>query len=383
MDFTIILIFIILSAISALAVIFLFRKKPVTTLIDEAASDYAEGLNLLFSGKREQALKKLKDAVTKNSRNVDAYLKIGDILREMGQIERAINVHKYLTVRSGLKMKQQEDILHSLAKDYQAANEYDKALGVLNKVLEEDKSIVWAQEMKLRLFEQKEEWDNAFQVYKDFKKNRKDFKNGRLALYKVQKGLQFIEDGKDKDAQNCFRDAIKIDPNSPPAYIYLADIYKRENRKSEALKILKQFVEKVPSQSYLAFERIKELLYEGGVYGEIENLYFEIIDAQPNNLMARLALAENYEKKGELEKAINVCLEVLEKDPAYNLVKKYLVRLYHKSGDEDKAVNQALDLIDESLQQKECFKCELCGYESEEPFWRCPECLEWETFVKN
>lgn len=382
MDFTTVLVLIILSALVGLGVNYFFQKRP-TSKLEKAAVDYTEGLNLLLSGKQKSALKKFRDSVTKNSNNIDAYLKIGDILRDMGQVERAINVHIYLTVRSGLNPNQQQEILKSLAKDYQAAKQFDKALEVINKVLEEDKMTLWAREMKLHLHEQKQEWDKAFQAYKDLKKLKADFKNGRLALYKVQEGLQLINFGKEKEARNRFRDAMKIDPNSPPAYIYLADSYKRENRKGDALKILKQFVEKVPEQSYLAFERIKELLYEGGVYGEIENLYLDIIDSQPENLTARLALSEIYEKKGELDKAINTCLEVLEKDPLNKTAKQYLVRLYHNSGKDDEAVKQALDLIDELLKKKERFQCELCDYESEEPFWRCPNCFEWETFIRN
>ncbi len=382
MEFSFAVAFVVVSAAVAFLIMFFFKKKP-TAALDEAAADYTEGLNLLLSGDREAALKRFRDAVNKNSRNVDAYLKIGDILREIGQVERAINVHKYLTVRSGLTPKQREEIMRSLAKDYDDAREFDKGLEVLDKVLEENRHLFWAQEMKLRFYEKKEEWDNAFQTYKELRKSRGESKNGRLALYKVQEGLQLIDSGKEREARTRFKDAIKIDPNSPPGYIYLADSYRRENRNSDALQVLKEFMERVPAQSYLAFDRIKDLLFEGGVFGEIENVYLEIIDVQPNNLMARLALADIYEKKGELEKAIDTCLDVLEKEPVNELAKKHLVRLYHKSGDDEKSVSQALDLIDESLKHKAMFKCKECGYKSNEPFWRCPKCQEWETFIKN
>lgn len=382
MDFTIILIFVALSAITALMLLFLFRKKPAADS-DEASSDYAEGLNLLLAGERENALQKLKDAVTKNSKNIDAYLKIGDLLRESGQIERAINVHKYLTVRTSLTAKQKREIHQSLVIDYQVAKEYEKAFEVLNRIISEDRNNAWAHEMKLKLYEQKEEWNHAFQAYKDLKKINREFKNGRLALYKVQEGLQLSENGKEKDAQARFRDAIKIDPTSPPGYIYLADSYKNEERMEDALKVLKQFVEKVPSQSFLAFERIKELLYEGGVYGEIENFYLEIIEGQPDNIAAKLALAENYEKKGEVEKAIKICYDILENEPSDKSAKKYLIRLYHNVSQNEEALKLALELIEESMTHKDKFKCKQCGLESEKPFWRCPGCFEWETAMRN
>ncbi|MFQ5648873.1 MAG: tetratricopeptide repeat protein [bacterium] len=361
MEATVILLFIILSALAALIALLLFKKKPESP-VDEAALDYAEGLNLLLCGKKDEALKKLRQTVAKDSQNIDAYLKIGDILRELGQVERAINVHKYLTVRSGLSLKQQQNILHSLAEDYRAAQQFDKALNVINKVLEQDRHVLWALEMKLALYEAKEDWPRAFQTYKDLRQKNGELKNDRLALYKVQEGLKLLKSQHEKEAQSRFKDAIKIAPNCPPGYIYLADSYIKEERKSDALSVLKQFVEKVPSQSFLAFERIKELLYEGGVYGEIENLYLDIIKTQPDNLMARLALAENYEKKGETDKAIATCLSVLEKEAENKTAKSHLVRLYHKSGDSTEALRIALELIDEASKHKEEHKFDITQF---------------------
>ena len=54
MDFTVILIFAVLSAITALMMIFVFKKRSAAGL-EDASSDYAEGLNLLLEGDREKA----------------------------------------------------------------------------------------------------------------------------------------------------------------------------------------------------------------------------------------------------------------------------------------------------------------------------------------
>ncbi|MFQ5640715.1 MAG: tetratricopeptide repeat protein [bacterium] len=377
MDFTSVLIIVIVSAIIAMIAFLFFRRGSNDTTEDAAAADYADALNLLLEGLKAEALSKLREVVSKDSNNVDAYLKIGDILREFGQVQKAINVHKYLTVRRGLTRKQNSDILESLCKDYLHAEQYDQALAVISRILTEDKNIRWAKEMKIQLYERKEEWQKAFLAYKDL--NRNETARTRLAVYKVQEGLQLSVSGKEKDAQGCFKEAIKIAPQNPSGYINLAESFEKENRLSDALEVLKQFVEKVPSHSYLAFESIKKILYEGGVYGEIENLYLDIIETQPDNATARLSLAEIYAKKGKLERAIQTCLGVLEKDSSNMMAKKLLVRFYHEDGDNDKAVKEALDLIDESLKQRESIKCTACGYESDEPFWRCPECLEWDT----
>jgi lipopolysaccharide biosynthesis regulator YciM len=382
MDSNVILGLLLFCALAAGIAITIRRKRPAPTA-SSAAADYADGLNLLLQGNKEAALRKLKESVAKNSQNLDAYLKIGDILRELGQAERAMNVHRYLTVRKGLSGRQRQDILLSLSEDYISVKEFDKALEVVNKALLEDKNSRWAQAQKIRLFELKDDWDNAFRAYKETRKNDPAFKTTRLALYRVEDGLKYQKSGKVKEAKVCLKEAIKIDPHCPPAYIELADVYRKEGRRGEALRTFKEFVERVPEQSYLAFGQIKELLYEGGVYGEIENLYLDIIHKQPGSMQARLALAENYEKKGAHDAAIRACLEVLEKDPQNTSAQKYLVQLYHHAGRYQDAVNMALDLIDATPDKKDSFSCHQCGHESKHLFWHCPECGTWETAKRS
>jgi lipopolysaccharide biosynthesis regulator YciM len=199
----------------------------------------------------------------------------------------------------------------------------------------------------------------------------------------VEEGVKLMAERREKEARSRFKEAIKIAPECPPPYIHLADAYLSEERNQEALEVLRQFIERNPDQSYLAFERLKELLYQGGVYSEIENVYLEIIEQQPDNLQAHLALVENYEKKGEIEKAIDVCSEILDRDGTNQVAKKYLVQLYHRTGDDKAAVNMALELINGSIEQKNNFRCRECNYESDEIFWRCPHCLAWETATRN
>jgi len=349
MDATVVLLFVILSAGFALVAILLFKRKPGR--VEESAEiAYAEGLNLLLANDKNEALRKLREAVSKDSQNVDAYLKIGDILREQGRAQRAINVHKYLTVRAGLTAKQRQSVLQSLARDYQVAHEHENALRVLDKVLSLERHASWAQEMKVEIHENQEEWALAFKAYKELPQRNGELKNKKLASYKVQEGKQLLGGGLEKDAQLCFREAMKIDPHGAAAYICLADSYKRENRSSEALKILKDFARRVPSYAFLVFERIEDLMYDSGIYGEIEAFYLDLIKREPNSLRVQLALAETYDKKGEREKAINMCLEILDQKPQHLAARKHLVRLYHLVGKDKEALRIALELIDESAE---------------------------------
>ncbi len=346
MEASIILLFIILSATVALVAILAFRKKPEHPA-EISGNNYAEGLNLLLAGDRSGALNKFKETVKHDSRNIDAYLKIGDIFRGFEQVEKAINVHKYLTVRKNLTKKQHNLILNSLALDYIASKEYEKALQVIDNVLEIVKDVPWAHQMKFDIYESNQNWGKAFQAYKEMMRKDNTLKSTKLAYCRVQEALKLLKNEKNKEAFTKFKEAIKIDSTYAPGYIYLADFYESEGNQSAALETLREFVDKVPAQSHLAFGRLRDILFEGGIYGEIENLYKEIIDKQPDNFVAYLALAENYEKKGELNMAIEVCEQVIERDPDNKAAQKYLVRFYHEKGQDEEALKIAIQLLEE------------------------------------
>ena len=55
---------------------------------------YSEGLDMLVSGKRFSAYNNFKEIISKDSNNVMAYLRLGQILRENGDNLKAIKIHQ-------------------------------------------------------------------------------------------------------------------------------------------------------------------------------------------------------------------------------------------------------------------------------------------------
>jgi len=359
-------------------------SRPMPTAEEEdRLLHYTQGLNSLLAGNKPVALQHFREAVRKDTSNIDAYIKIGDLYRELGQVEKAVNVHRTLTVRSDLKPSERLEILKSLALDYYQAQRPDQALKITEQILQLDKNNVWARELQVQLYEKREAWEQAFETLRELTKLKGEKRDGMLALYKVQEGLRLIRSGSEKEGRICFREAIKLDPTCTPAYLYLGDSYLREERHEDALEVLKNFIEKVPHQSYLAFERMKEALFQIRRFDQIQDYYISILERHPEVTEARFALAEIYEKKGELWKAIDLCQELLEKDPKSRMARQYLVRFFHKAGNDRKAIEEALKIFEEDWERQASFTCKNCGYASKEPFWRCPQCDAWNTSDRN
>jgi lipopolysaccharide biosynthesis regulator YciM len=313
-------------------------KKP----LEEAANDFAAGLNYLVGGERALALQKFREVVRRDTNNIDAYVKIGDILRDAGNVERAAKVHRDLLVRTNLTKQQHVQILRSLAKDYDAAGKHELALNSIQKILEINRGDLWALDLEMLLYERLKQWSKAFEACEKLSKARGENQNSKLGYYLVQEGLQLAGENSHKASRVKFREALKLDPLSPEAYINIADSYVREERAEDALETLKQFIEKNPAKASLVFSRVKDVLYTIGEFGEIENIYNSIIEEYPDNKDAQLALADILEKKGELNRAIQLCHDVLEKDGKNKPARRMLVAYYHKKGDDRRAVDHAL-----------------------------------------
>ena len=372
---------IIVAVILIAAVIFIIVKRPKHKRDDSA--EYTTALNYLILGKRKEALEKLRETVRLNTANIDAYIKIGDILRDEGMVDRAIKIHRGLTVRRDLSLGQKIEILRSLIKDYRASQKYDRAISVSKKLLELTNNEILARETLLKLYEDSKDWENAIDVLKKIQKEKGEKNDSLLALYKVEAGLNCVENGKERDGRLKYREAIKLDKTCPPAYLYLADSYLREERLEDALTELKKFTRNSPKQSYLGFQRIKEILFKIGNFGEIENIFHSLLMENPDNESIRFSLADIYEKKGEVNRAIDLCEQELERNPDSKLAKRYLAKYMARIGKEDKALSYAMELLESLLDKKEeQFVCRICGFVSREPKWRCPQCKAWNSFLK-
>ena len=95
MNTFIIICFVLISGVLAY---YLYTKVNPTKKSD-IKELYAEGLDMLVSGKKYSAYNNFKEIISKDSNNVMAYLRLGQILRENGDNLKAIKIHKNLLLR--------------------------------------------------------------------------------------------------------------------------------------------------------------------------------------------------------------------------------------------------------------------------------------------
>ena len=142
------IIILILVIIGGLTFFYIQPKQQAKT-----ESIYTDALNAMVRGDKRTALKHLRDVVKQDTNHVDAYLQMGDILREEGNALAAIKIHQSLTVRPNLKNDVKIHIHRSLALDYNQISQLAKARREVELLLKLDKKNLWANEFLLALFE--------------------------------------------------------------------------------------------------------------------------------------------------------------------------------------------------------------------------------------
>lgn len=317
------------------------RKKGV----QELDSPYLQALKYMAEGENRRAVEMFKEAVRQASDNIDAYIKLGVILRNEGLYKNAIRIHQDLTLRGNLGPLELTEVKKNLVLDYWYLKDYSKAEYYLNQLQEDKNQVDWAAPYLIKIFELKEEWNRAFEILQKSSLAGEEKGKNKMALLKVKQGLQLAENQKQKESRVLFKEAQKIDPNCREAYLQLGDSYLRENRTDDAIKVWTDLVKKVPDQAPQAFQRLEKAWFEKGQFSKIEDLYNSILKDNPENLAAILALSEIFRKKGEHAKALKLLETAQKTDLDQAEIKTQMIKIYFDKNQYKDAAELALQVI--------------------------------------
>jgi len=304
--FIIILIVVIIGFLT----FFYFQPKQLA----KTESIYTDALNAMVRGDKRTALKHLRDVVKQDTNHVDAYLQMGDILREEGNAQAAIKIHQSLTVRPNLKNDVKLHIHKSLALDYEQLSQLAKSRREVELLLNIDKKNLWANEFLLALFEKQRDWDKATQISKTLQKVKKLQDSNQIARFLVFKGMDKLEKGNIEESIKIFENAIKTAPEFEQTYLCLGDLYLEKRDLVKAIHNWEKYALLNPENGKVIYSKIESALFDLGRFSEVEKFYERIVDKDPTNLSALTKLANVLEEKGEHNSALLLVEDALSKN---------------------------------------------------------------------
>lgn len=341
---------------------------------------YIDALRALLAGRDQVAFRMLREVARVDPDNVDAYLKLGDLFRKGKRYDKALQIHRELTLRPSLSREQKNEILRSLADDYSESGNHQKAVSVLEELYRASEKDKPAAFRLLSEYEEMGRWEEAFELRRKIPTSDADQNRRILALYKVLWGRARADKGEFHKARVAYKEALNYDETCVPAYVYLGEAYYKDQRLPDAAEYWKKLLQAVPDAGYLVYDKLERTLFELGEYSDIAEVYEDILNRNPGNTFALCSLAQIDEKKGMIQSAIDRYQQIIDLDPSFLSARLSLAKLYLQQDRREESAD-LLDKLTENLPPaQEEFICGKCGYKSFEPAWRCPSCKSWNSF---
>lgn len=325
--------------------LFILYFKPKKKQLPESL--YTKALNAIIQGDKKIAIKHLRDVVKQDTSHIDAYLQIGNILREEGNVEGAIKIHRSLTMRPNLSKDIQRQIHKSLAIDYFKLGNIPKSKEEALIVLKADKKNLWVNDFLLQISEAQKDWKEAAQFSKTVQKINSSKNPEQLSKYIVFEAMDKLKDSNKDEAIMLLKRAIKTSPNLGLPYKHLGDVYYELNDLKNAIAQWEKYVHIEKSDSHKVFPKIESAFFDLGEFDELEKFYDRIIKQDPNNQLAAMNLANHLYQKGEYENAKSIVDDALLKNP--DSITIQLMRMKFKiktdgSGDLSKEIDEIMNL---------------------------------------
>jgi len=268
-----------------------------------AVPAYVEGLKAALDGRTVDAIARLKDAVGTDSDNVDAYIRLGDLFMQQGEVERAIKVHENLALRRNLDKRDEKKVLQALVRDYVKADRKVKATSLLEELVHLDKTDAESAEKLTELYIETGAWDKCEEQLKELARHQAQ--RQRSARLYTEYGRAYPKDNPGA-ALAAFETALKLDPNSIPARLYLGDHQLSQGDTNAAISTWTDILELAPEENALVRDRLERAYFDAGKFEDITALYEKLLRKRPDDAGLVVALAEIYQKKEDLSSAIRL-----------------------------------------------------------------------------
>ncbi len=365
MIWTVLGIVILLGIIGIWVVSAVIRRKGKV----EQPDHYIKGLKLLADGEKKEAIKELRKAVFSDTENIDAYIRLGELYREMGDAEKAIGIHQSLTARPMLSKEDEVRIYRDLVEDYLADGRTHKAISVLYELVRLTKDLKDIKKLMI-LYLTRDMVEEAIGFLKDNEKLIKD--RVLLSGYYTEVGNK-IKEREPQKSYEFYKKAEKIYSSNPHLILSLAGFYEDKGDTKNAYTYIKRFTEDPSLFVIENLDVVERILFSAKKYENIGKIYRMLLDKFKNNTYLLLKLAKFYLKRGEARHAKEILEERYMHNPKDPLLLSGMIRIVARGNKE------VLKLVDEleSVLEQEVYRCRKCTEKVEKFSWFCPYCGEY------
>ncbi len=346
----------------------------------ESPRAYFKGLNLLLNEQHDKAIDAFIEAVQHDPDTTDLHFALGNLFRRRGEYERAVRVHEHLLNRADLPAAERERAQHGLAQDYMKAGLFDRAERAW-AALEGTAYDTEARLALLTLHERSRDWRAAVEDAHKLERSGTGSYAPRIGHYWCELAQEADAKGQAADADDALRRAREAAPQAARPLVQQGQRAFAKGQFEPALDAWRQLAATHPASFALVAADFARAACEAGVAGEARSLLDTLYRQAPSlDLLEAIGLLDPAPAPQRARIAAH-----LKQHPGLSAAHA-LMRLHDAQAraaqapadaDELQAIERAVERAAKPLQR---YRCAACGFESQQYFWQCPGCLNWDTF---
>jgi lipopolysaccharide assembly protein B len=363
-------------------------KRYRNSIFEAQSKVFLNATQYLISGNKDLAIKEFLNAVDINRETIDTYFALGGLFRSNGEIEKAISIHRSLIARENISESDRLRSLKELAIDFDKGGFVDKAIETYKDVLKINRDQYEVIQSLCRIYEDIEDWDQAYNYRIMLSKVGHENQAETISHILVQKAKMLFEKGDFSKCTEDLDDAFRFAP-SVSAKILKLRLYLSGGQMDYAKELLIELLKEHPMYASFIFESLgenlkgqEEIWQDYKVrFSLLKDFFLELDDPElihfPSVVLTKVRLLK---EKDRIEDAYNSLKSfmMINKRPS-EVMKVEYIKILIQIEKKDEAVDQTQGLLDNLHQSLTKHFCRSCGYNSDEIFWRCPQCHEWET----
>jgi lipopolysaccharide biosynthesis regulator YciM len=353
--------------------------KQLLTESRALPTSYFKGLNFLLNEQPDKAIEAFIEVVKVDPQTIELHFALGSLFRRRGEIERAIRMHQNLVEREDLGQQQKLDALYELAQDYLKAGLLDRAEEMFAK-LKGSTHAEGALEYLLEIFEQEKDWQKAVETAHQLEVLTGRSRQKEIANFYCEMAGKEIMDSRPEAARPHLERALSHHRLCVRANVLLGDLELAQGNTEAAIDAWKRIETQNPAFLALVVERLAGAYRRLDKASEGLNLLRGFLSQYPSLDTLNVVFAGLLEQQGA-EAAYQVVRDEMQRNPTLLGLDKLLeAQLLEAPVQRRHDLELVKNLVHQHTRTLAMYKCDSCGFRARQFYWHCPACGEWETY---
>jgi lipopolysaccharide biosynthesis regulator YciM len=357
----------------------LLRRRRAGEAQAREFEGYREAVKALLAEDLDAAIAALRTAAEANSGRVSTYLALGRIFRRKGEPDRALRVHRSLSVRQGLPAANRLEALREAALDELAANRPQQALSLLDEVLAKQRKDRESLEAAARAHVRLEHWEAAYDLHRRIDRLTKRPRSDLLARLLAARARQLLMEGDPGAARKILKKALGLHAESVDALMVLGDVHLAEGKAGRAIESWEKILDLEPRWVAVLASRLEQAFFHLGDVDRLEGLLRRLTSRRPRDPVPHLVLARHLVKKQRADDALGALKTAIDLDPSGIAARRERGRIQLEHGFGVSYESEFADLLKALPEDPPPLRCTRCGAPSGEPALLCEACGAWDT----